>query len=78
MLLVLSERKYRIEIGRGFEVLFPNERVAKIGAGMIPELKLKHYGDAVLRCSQTLARIVAEQKGVICKRDNKHLGPAVL
>jgi uncharacterized membrane protein YgcG len=63
LLLALSEPKYRIEIGRGFEALFLNVRVARIGAEMVRELKLEHYGGAVLRSSQTIARIVAEQRG---------------
>ena len=39
ILLSLGERKYRIEVGRGFETLFPNDRVAKIGAEMVPEFE---------------------------------------
>jgi uncharacterized membrane protein YgcG len=68
ILLVLSERKYHIEIGPEFEALFPNERVTKIGAEMVPVLMLKQYGDAVLSCSQTLARIVAGQRIVAEQR----------
>jgi uncharacterized protein len=64
VLLVLSDRKYRIEIGRGFEALFPDERVAKIGAEMVPDLKLRHYSQALLRCTRTLAMIVAQERGV--------------
>ncbi len=62
ILLSLSERKYRIEVGRGFETLFPDERVATIGAEMIPDLKVQHYSQALLRCTQTLASIVAEER----------------
>jgi uncharacterized protein len=32
ILISLAEHKYRVEVGRGFETLFPNDRVAKIGA----------------------------------------------
>jgi len=62
ILLSMTEHKYRIEVGRGFETLFPNERVAKIGAEMIPDLKVRHYSQALLRCTQTLASIVAEER----------------
>jgi uncharacterized protein len=64
ILLSISERKYRIEVGRGFETLFPNERVAKIGAQMVPDLKAKRYGQALLSCARALAIIAADEKHV--------------
>ena len=64
ILLSMTEHKYRIQVGRGFEPLFPNERVAKIGARMIPDLKAKLYSHALLACTRTLASIVAEEKRV--------------
>lgn len=64
ILLSMAEHKYRIEVGRGFENLFPNDRVAKIGSEMVPDLKVQHYGPAVLRCTRTLAAIAAEEKRV--------------
>jgi uncharacterized protein len=64
ILLALSDRKSRIEIGRGFEALFPNERVAKIVAEMVPDLKQQHYSQALLRCTRTIATIVAQERGV--------------
>jgi len=64
ILISLSERKYRIEVGRGFEDLFPNQRVAKIGEAMVPDLKAQQYSQALLRCTKTLAFIVAEEKHI--------------
>jgi uncharacterized protein len=64
ILLALSDRKSRIEIGRGFESLFPNERAAKIVAEMVPDLKQQHYDQALLRCTRTIATIVAQERGV--------------
>jgi uncharacterized protein len=64
ILISLAEHKYRIQVGRGFETLFPNDRVAKIGAEMVPDLKVQHYGQTLLRCTRTLASIVAEEKRV--------------
>jgi uncharacterized protein len=64
ILLSITEHKYRIEVGRGFETLFPNERVAKIGAEMVPDLKLQHYSQALLACTRMLASVVAEGKHV--------------
>jgi uncharacterized protein len=64
ILLALSDHKSRIEIGRGFEALFPNERVAKIAADMVPDLKQRHYSQALLRCTRTIATTVAQERGV--------------
>ncbi|HKR82954.1 MAG TPA: TPM domain-containing protein [Terriglobales bacterium] len=64
ILLSMAEQKYRIEVGRGFETLFPNERVEKIGAQMVPDLKVEHYSQALLTCTRTLASVVAEEKHV--------------
>ena len=64
ILLALSDHKSRIEIGRGFEALFPDERVAKIVADMVPDLKQRHYSQALLRCTRTIATTVAQERGV--------------
>jgi uncharacterized protein len=64
ILLSMAEHKYRIEVGRGFETLFPNERVAEIGAQMVPDLKVQHYSQALLNCTRALASVVAEEKHV--------------
>ena len=64
ILLSTAEHKYRIEVGRGFENLLPNDRVAKIGSEMVPDLKVQHYGPALLGCTRTLAAIAAEEKRV--------------
>lgn len=64
ILLDLSERKYRIEIGRGFESLFPNDRVARIGAEMIPDLKKRKYSEAIMHSTSVMATIIAKERGV--------------
>jgi len=64
ILLSMAEHKYRIEVGLGFETLFPNARVATIGSQMVPDLKAQHYSQALLTCTRTLASIVAEEKRV--------------
>jgi uncharacterized protein len=64
ILLALSDHKSRIEIGRGFEALFPNERVANIVADMVPDLKQQQYSRALLHCTRTIATIVAQERGV--------------
>jgi TonB family protein len=64
ILLSMEEHKYRIEVGLGFEALFPNDRVAKIGAAMVPDLKQQRYSEALLRCTRTLASIAADEKHI--------------
>ena len=64
VLLSMEERKARIEVGRGFETLFPDERAAAILAEMIPDLKVHHYGQALLSCTKTLASAVAQERHV--------------
>ena len=64
ILLALSDRKSRLEIGRGFEVLFPDERAAQIVAEMVPDLRQQHYSQGLLRCTRTIATIVAQERGV--------------
>ena len=64
ILLLIGDRKCRIEVGRGFETLFPNERVAKIVAETVPELRLHHYSQALLTSTKTLASDVAQEKHV--------------
>src|SRR6266849_1027578 len=64
VLLAISDHKYRIEIGRGFETLFPNKRVAGIGVEMVPNLKQQHYSEALLHAADQIARIIANEEGV--------------
>ena len=60
--LAVSDHKWRIETGNGFKILFPNERVAKIGATMVPSLRRALYSDAVWAAPAELARIVARDR----------------
>ncbi len=64
IILAISDRKYRIEVGRGFETLFPNERVVGIGAEMVPDLKQQHYSEALLHTTDEIAHIIAKDRGV--------------
>lgn len=64
ILVSMADQKYRIAVGTGFETLLPSKRVAKISAQMVPDLKAKHYSQALLTCTRTLASVVAEEKHV--------------
>jgi uncharacterized protein len=64
ILLAIKDRQSRIDVGRGFETLFPNDRAAKIAAEMIPDLKQRNYTDAIRRAIQEIAGIIANERGV--------------
>jgi uncharacterized protein len=66
MLILLSrtEHEYYIAVGRGFEALFPNERVARIGAEMVPDLRAGRYSRAALHTADEIATIIANERGV--------------
>jgi uncharacterized protein len=64
ILLSITDHKYRIEVGRGFEPLFPNDRVAQIGAQMLPDLRERRYAEAILHTVDEIASIIARERGV--------------
>jgi uncharacterized protein len=69
MLVLLSktDRTYYIAVGRGFESLFSNERVASIGAKMVPELRQGHFDVALLHTVDEIAGIVASERKMTLK-----------
>jgi uncharacterized membrane protein YgcG len=64
ILLAMSDHHWRIATGRGFESLFPDERVATIGAEMVPDLKQKRYSEALLHATSEIADTIAKERGV--------------
>jgi uncharacterized membrane protein YgcG len=64
VLLAIKERMYYISVGRGFEALFPNNRVHVIGSAMIPDLRQRHYSEAVVRSTNEIASIIAQERGI--------------
>lgn len=69
MLILLSraDRAYYIAVGRGFESLFPNERVAGIGAKMIPDLRQRDFDKALAQSVDEIASIIANERKAILK-----------
>lgn len=63
ILLAISDHNWRITTGRGFEGLFPDERVARIGAEMVPDLKRQRYSEALLYATSEIADIIANDRG---------------
>jgi len=64
ILLAISDRNWRIATGLGFQTLLPDDRVAGIGAEMLPELRKGQYSEALLRATTEIARIIATERGI--------------
>jgi uncharacterized protein len=64
ILLAITDHMYYISVGRGFETLFPNKRVAAIGYEMVPSLRKHHYSKAVLHSTDKIAGIIAHEREV--------------
>ena len=64
VLLSIKDHTYYIAVGRGFEALFPNDRVAGIGAEMVPDLRDRRYAKAVLHTVDEIASVIAGERGV--------------
>jgi uncharacterized protein len=64
VLLSIKDRNYYIATGRGFETLFPDQRVAGIGMEMVPDLKKHRYAEALLHVAGKIATIIATDHGV--------------
>jgi uncharacterized membrane protein YgcG len=64
ILLSITDHMYFITVSRGFEPLFPNDRVAGIGIKMIPDLRQRRYGAAALHSLDEIAKIIADERGV--------------
>jgi uncharacterized protein len=77
MLILLSEadQTYYIAVGRGFESLFPNERVAGIGAKMIPDLRQRDFDKALIHTVDEVAIIIAKERKVTLKTVTPRSGP---
>jgi uncharacterized protein len=64
ILLATSDHKWRIEIGRGLEVLLPNEQVGRIGGKMLHDLQHGDHSKAVLRAAREVALIIAADRKI--------------
>jgi uncharacterized protein len=69
MLILLSEtdHAYYIAVGRGFESLFPNERVGGIGAKMVPDLRQRDFDKALVQTVDEVASIIAKERKATLK-----------
>ena len=64
VLLAVTDRKYRIEVGYGLEPILPDGKVGVFGREMVPLLRQGNYGGALLLMTGRIAEVIAEDRGV--------------
>jgi uncharacterized protein len=64
LLLVVSDRRSRLEVGYGLEPILPDGFSGSILREMRPALREKQYGEALKAAAQTIGARVAAAKGV--------------
>ena len=67
LLLVINDRKSRIEVGYGLEQYLPDGLVGQILRGMRPQLQGSDYGGALLKAAQAMGGVISKGKGVELK-----------
>jgi uncharacterized protein len=64
ILLVVRDRKYRIEVGYGLEPILTDGKVGGIGREAVPLLKQNDYSGAVLLMTSRVADVIAQDAGI--------------
>jgi len=64
LLLVVRERRSRLEIGRGLEEFIPDGMAGSLLSDMRPALRQGQYGEGLLVAARALARRISQAKGV--------------
>src|SRR5271154_4422092 len=64
MIVSISPRKYRIEVGYGLEGILNDAKVGDIGRSMVPALSQNDYNTAIPIGVQQIARVIAADAGV--------------
>lgn len=87
LLLVINDRRNRIEVGYGLEPILPDGRVGGILRSIRPYLRQGDYDGAVLLAMQEMAGVIAQASGVAIEsltldrpppQQRRRLGPADL
>jgi uncharacterized protein len=63
-LLVIRDRRSRLEVGRGLEPIITDADAGAVLRQMKPSLQNRQYGDALLAAAQSLAEQIAKAKNV--------------
>jgi uncharacterized protein len=64
LLLVINDRRSRLEIGYGLEPILPDGFVGSILREMRPALRTQQYGDAMMAAAQIIGSTIAKSKNV--------------
>jgi TonB family protein len=64
IILAVSDRNWRIEVGPGLRTVLPDDRAADIGHEMVPDLRQEKYSEALLRAAREVAEIIAADSHV--------------
>src|ERR1700728_2103904 len=72
LIVSVTPRKYRIEVGYGLEGILNDAKVGDIGRAMVPALSQNDYNTAIPLGVQQLARIIATDAGVTLNLAQPH------
>ncbi len=64
LLLVIGDRRNRLEIGYGLEPSLPDGFTGSVLREMRPALRQQHYGEALMAAAETIGATVAKAKNV--------------
>jgi uncharacterized protein len=64
MVFAIRDRKMRIEVGYGLEPVLTDGYVGSVQRSLREELRAGKYGDAVLKCVQTIGDTISKAKGL--------------
>src|ERR1035437_617027 len=64
LLLVINDRRNRLEVGYGLEPIIPDGFAGSVLREMRPALRQQHYGEALMAAAETIGATVAQVKGV--------------
>ncbi|MEO5936093.1 MAG: TPM domain-containing protein [Terriglobales bacterium] len=64
ILLAVSDRKYRVEVGYGLEPILPDGKVGGFGREMVPDLRAGNYSGAVSLVTNRVAQTIAQDARV--------------
>jgi len=64
LLLVINDRRNRLEVGYGLEPILPDGFAGSVLREMRPALRQQHYGEALMAAADTIGNTVAKAKNV--------------
>jgi uncharacterized protein len=75
VLLAVDDRQYWTEVGYGLEPILPDGKVGGFGREMLPFLRQREYGAAVLEISSQIASTIAQDRGVRLSQASPTVAP---